>query len=164
MAADMNAFGIINPHLGSGPERYLLELRGVTFRETLRPGTLIRSSGLGRVVPRGIPIGRVMGEARTSEEWSRTYLVQPAVKPPDVTNVMILVRDRADDDMTSVWPAPAEADGALRRVVTAGDSLAQIARRDSLRRDSLRRDSLPRDSTRRDSLSRLPSPVSRPPL
>jgi rod shape-determining protein MreC len=157
MAADMNAFGIINPHLGDGAERYLLELRGVTFRETLKPGTLIRSSGLGRVVPRGIPIGRVMGEARTSEEWSRTYLVQPAVRQPDVTNVMILVRERADDDVTSVWPAPTEADAALRRVAAAGDSVAQVARRDSVRRDSLSRDPTRRDSTSR----RLPSAVPR---
>lgn len=165
MAADMNAFGIINPHLGSGAERYLLELRGVTFRETLKPGTLIRSSGLGRVVPRGIPIGRVMGEAKTSEEWSRTYLVQPAVRPPDVTNVMILVRERADDDVTSVWPAPTAADAAQRRVGAAGDSLAQMARRDSVRRDSASRAPERRDSSsapRPSTVTRPPSPPSPP--
>jgi rod shape-determining protein MreC len=36
-------------HLGSGADRYLLELRGVPFRSKLRDGTPIVTSGLGGV-------------------------------------------------------------------------------------------------------------------
>ena len=63
---------------------YLLELRGVPFRATLKPGTLIVSSGLGGVYPRGIPVGTVLSEIKTAEGWARTYLLRPAVNPPDV--------------------------------------------------------------------------------
>jgi rod shape-determining protein MreC len=149
MATDGSAFGIIQPHVGDEPERYLLELRGVAVRETLKPGTLIRSSGLGGVIPRGIPIGTVLGEAKTSEVWSRTYLVRPAVKPQDVTSVMVVLPSRAASDMTSIWSTVASTDSAVHRVVAAGDSLAQqAARREAARRDSLRRDSTRRDSSR----------------
>jgi rod shape-determining protein MreC len=139
MASNGSAFGIIKPHLGNEPDRYLLELQGVAEREILKPGTLIRSSGLGGVIPRGIPIGTVIGEAKTSEVWSRTYLVRPAVKPPDVTSVMVVLPTRASGDLTTVWTSTASADSAARRVVAAGDSLAQV-HRDSVRRDSVRRD------------------------
>ena len=139
MASDGSAFGIVTPHLGDEPERYLLELRWVAVRETLKPGTIIRSSGLGGVIPRGIPIGTVLGEAKTSEVWSHTYLVRPAVKPPDVTNVMVLLPSRTTGDLTPVWNSPQSVDSATRRVVAAGDSLA--ARAEALRTQALRRDS-----------------------
>ena len=38
MSADGTAFGIVYPHLGAGATRFLLELRGVAFRNSLRPG------------------------------------------------------------------------------------------------------------------------------
>jgi rod shape-determining protein MreC len=160
MAADGSAFGIIQPHVGDGPERLLLELRGVAVRETLKPGTIIRSSGLGGVIPRGIPIGTVLGEARTSEQWSRTYLVRPSVRPPDVTNVMVILPVRATADLGSIWSEVGNVDSLVRRLVGAGDSLAE-ARRDSVRRDSLRAlaqraDSIRRDSLRRDSAGKRP--------
>ena len=56
----------------------------------LPTGTPIVSSGVGGVYPRGIPIGTVIGELKTTEGWARTYLVQPAVHPFDVTSVLIL--------------------------------------------------------------------------
>jgi cell shape-determining protein MreC len=135
MAADGSAFGIIRPHEGDEPERYLLELQGVAVRQALKPGTLIRSSGLGGVIPRGIPIGIVLGEAKTSEVWSRTYLVRPTVKPPDVSSVMVLMPNRGQSDLTSVWSVES-ADSATRRVIAGGDSIAKPATRDTTRRDS----------------------------
>ncbi len=169
MAADGTAFGIVRPHLGEEPERSLLELRGVAFRDALTPGTQILTSGLGGVFPRGIPIGVVLGEEKTSEAWSRTYLLRPAVYPPDVSNVMILSPQRvAVGPMDSVWISVARADSAARGVAASGDSLARLAALAEARRQR-QMDSLrtvlglpnPADSARRDSVAGIAPPVRR---
>lgn len=123
-SADGGAFGIVAAHLGDEPDRYLLEMRGVPLRTSLTPGTLIVSSGLGGVYPRGIPIGVVQRELRTSEVWANTYLVRPAVLPADMNTVMILHPQRAGAGVSGVWdlisPDSAAADSARR-----ADSLAR---------------------------------------
>ena len=81
MSEDASAFGIVQAHLATGPGRYLMEMRGVPFRTSIKMGTMIVSSGLGGVYPRGIPIGRVLSETKTPETWARTYLIRPAVFP-----------------------------------------------------------------------------------
>ena len=167
MSADRSAYGIIYPHLseaGRGedtpPERYLLELRGVAFRSALKPGTAIVTSGLGGVYPAGIPIGTVLGELRTSEGWARTYLVRPAVRPPDVSNVIVLLPKKThDSSLDRVWRSTISADSAARRIAAAGDSLARRAAADSVRAveaAAVRRaaDSVARLGPRADSLSR----------
>jgi rod shape-determining protein MreC len=122
MAADGSAFGIVKAHLGSGSERYLLELSGVQLSSALPPGTPIVSSGVGGVYPRGIPVGTVIAEIKTSEGWARTYLVRPAVKPFDITSVLVLQPKRVVAGVQSVWgedsahrsAAAAAADSAAR--------------------------------------------------
>lgn len=149
ITGDGSTFGIVQPHLGDGPQRFLLELRGVAFRDALQPGALVRSSGLGSVYPRGIPVGTVMGQLESGAGWSRTYLVRPAVKPTDVSSVMVLLPDRASADISTIWNVPAAADSARRVLLSAGDSLAALAARlDSARRDSIRRDTSSRDTSR----------------
>src|SRR6185369_17594052 len=98
---------------------YLMELHGIPFRTSLKPGTLIVSSGLGGVWPRGIPIGSVLQEIKTSEGWARTYLLQPAVNPADVYSVMILRRDRLAKGLEGVWQSVAQADAAAQRIVVS---------------------------------------------
>jgi rod shape-determining protein MreC len=166
MAADGSAFGIAAAHLGGGPERYLLELRGVPFRSTLKAGTMIVSSGLGGVYPRGIPIGTVVSELRTPEGWARTYLVRPAVLPPDVTSVMVLSPQRGASGVASVWAmSTAAADSAARGITADADSiartaaLAEVAARRAVL-DSTRRDSVRRDSVRRAIVRRPPAPAT----
>jgi rod shape-determining protein MreC len=167
MSADRSAYGIIYPHLsesGRGedipPERYLLELRGVAFRSALKPGTAIVTSGLGGVYPAGIPIGTVLGELRTSEGWARTYLVRPAVRPPDVSNVIVLLQKRIEgQSMDRVWRSTTSADSAARRIAAAGDSLARRAAADSVRAveaAAVRRaaDSIARTGPGRDSAAK----------
>ncbi|MFL5577564.1 MAG: rod shape-determining protein MreC, partial [Gemmatimonadaceae bacterium] len=130
MTADSGVVGIVQAHLGGGPdrpERYLLELRGVPFRSSVQPGTLVVSSGFGGVYPRGIPVGTVLSELNTAEGWARAYLVRPAVPPPEVSSVMILQPQRVAAGVRNVWSSVAAADSAARRVVVAGDSLARIA-------------------------------------
>lgn len=174
MSEDASAFGIVQAHLASGPTRYLMELRGVPFRTSIKPGTIIVSSGLGGVYPRGIPIGRVLGETQTSESWARTYLIRPAVFPADVYAVMILRPDRASAGVDNVWAVGTIADSAVRKIVGAGDSLARNAAlteatarqaaQDSVTRDSLRRAGVPEQSILPpDSSARArPQPIRRP--
>jgi rod shape-determining protein MreC len=126
MAADGSAFGIVQPHQGGEPDRFLLEMRGVNFRNALKNGTLVTTSGLGGVYPRGIPIGIVVGEVKTVEGWARTYLLRPSVRPQDVTNVMVLLPQRASGEIASVWASAAAADSAVRRIAAAGDSMARL--------------------------------------
>src|SRR5688572_10985141 len=141
MSADRSAYGIVYPHLSASgrgedtpPERYLLELRGVAFRSALKPGTPILTSGLGGVYPAGIPIGTVLGELRTSEGWARTYLIRPAVRPPDVSSVIVLLPRRMEDQsLDRVWRSTVSADSAARRIAAAGDSVARRAAADSVR-------------------------------
>jgi rod shape-determining protein MreC len=171
MSADGSAFGIVQPHIpgSSGrpepnflkSERYLLEMRGVPFRATLKPGAVVYSSGLGGIYPKGIPVGVVLGEMReTSEPWARTYLLRPSVNPADLTAVMILTPQRGAAGLTNVWADIGAVDSATRSIVTAGDSLARqaavaeaAARRAAidtaarLLRDSLNRQSSATDST-----------------
>jgi rod shape-determining protein MreC len=124
MSADGSAFGIIYPHASEGAERFLLELRGVQFRSALDTGSLIVTSGIGGVFPAGIPIGTVVGEIKTTELWARTYLLRPAVPPPDVRSVMVLSQQRAAADVQRVWTIP-RVDSAARAMARAGDSLVR---------------------------------------
>ena len=132
MSSDERAFGIVQPHLGLGAERWLLELRGVPFRENLEPGALIVSSGLGGTYPRNIPVGTIMGEMVTPEKWARTYLVKPAVLPEAIGPVFVLVPARVEAGVAGVWTSVTAADSAARAVAAAGDSIARKAALDEL--------------------------------
>jgi rod shape-determining protein MreC len=138
MSADGSAFGIVQPHLTKtgtptpessylASERWLLELRGVPFRSTLKPGAVVYSSGLGGIYPRGIPVGVVLGEIKTAEAWARTYLLRPAVNPAEISAVMVLTPQRGEAGLTNVWAEIGAVDSATRGIVTAGDSLARQA-------------------------------------
>lgn len=152
MAADGSAFGIVTGHAGDGATRYYLELHSIPLRSPLKAGTLVVSSGLGGVYPRGIPIGVVMSELKTTEGFAKNYLVRPMVNPPDISSVFILTPARARAGVDNVWTKPAGADSARKVIVAAGDSLrrAVAAAADSARKaaagDSLR--------TRRDTAAR----------
>jgi rod shape-determining protein MreC len=132
MTEDESAYGIVAAHLEDEDGRNLLELRGVPIRSTLEPGTVVWSSGVGGVFPRGIPIGTIVGEARNpAEVWARTYIVKPAVSPAQVDAVMVLHPDRGEDSLRAVWDSPEEVGAAVRRIVTTGDSIARRRSADS---------------------------------
>jgi rod shape-determining protein MreC len=170
MSPDGSAFGIAQAHLTGATGGYLLELRGVPFRATLKPGSVIVSSGWGGVWPRGIPVGTVLQEIKTSEGWARTYLLRPAVNPADVYSVMILRRDRVAKGLDGVWQNLAQVDAAAQRIVVSGDSAAKsaalaeaAARRavlDSIARASGAAPAATTDSAR--ALTPRPVPVHRP--
>jgi rod shape-determining protein MreC len=154
MSADGSAFGIMYPHAGrgTGTDAYMLELRGVPTRVTLKQGTVLYTSGLGGTYPRGIAIGSVVQEIKTTEVWTRTYLVRPAVTPSRVTTVLVLTAQRVTQGVGSVWGVAVNADSATKRIAAAGDSIikqaavieaqARAAALDSVRRatiDSVKR-------------------------
>lgn len=129
VAADGTTFGIIYPHAGggSGNDAYLLELRGVPTRSILKPDAVIYTSGLGGTFPRGITIGTIVQELKTTEVWTRTYLVRPAVAPSHITSVLVLTPQRVTQGTGNVWGATVNADSATRRIAAAGDSVARQA-------------------------------------
>jgi rod shape-determining protein MreC len=175
MSADGSAFGIVQPHVSSTgaveaafqrSERYLLEMRGVPFRATMKPGAVVYSSGLGGIYPKGIPVGVVLGEIRTTEAWARTYLLRPAVNPAELTAVMILTPQRMTSGLLNVWADIGAVDSATKSIVAAGDSLARqsAAKEAAARRSAI--DSAARilaDSLRRDTSARVDT-TRRPPI
>lgn len=183
ISEDERALGIVQPHLGSGAERWLLEMRGVAFRAQLDTGTRIVTAGLAATFPRGIPIGTVIGEIATTEKWARTYLLRPAVLPEAIGPVMVLPPPRVAEGVSGVWSSVSASDSAARAIAAAGDSVARAmaldelaARRaaldstaaDSARRDTsaaarARMDSIRRDSVRADSVRRARADSARRP-
>jgi rod shape-determining protein MreC len=126
MSADGTAFGIVKPHLAVGVRRWLLEMRGVRYRSRLDTGAVVVTSGLGSTFPRGIVIGTVIGELATPEQWSRTYLVAPAVLPDGVGPVVVLTPGGDSARIATAWQR-GTADSATRGVLGAADSLAAVA-------------------------------------
>jgi len=96
MATDESVVGIVQPHGSEGPGVWLLELRGVPYRQVVPIGTLIVTSGLGGVYPRGIPIGTVVGVA-SETGWERMYLVRPAVNTAVVSHVLIFTGTKSGE-------------------------------------------------------------------
>jgi rod shape-determining protein MreC len=181
MSGDRSAYGTVYPHQVGASLRdrsYYLELRYVPFRSILKPGTPIFTAGLGGTYPPGIAIGTVLRELEAAEGLSRTYLLTPAVKPSDVTSVLILTPQRETQGVGNIWTAAVSTDSATRSIVAAGDSVARAAaalaeRQRAATLDSVKRvaiDSVMRalgvarpDSLARDSLARRDSALVRRP-
>src|SRR5256714_5200608 len=108
MAADGSVYGIVAPHGSEGPRVWLLALEGVAYRQLVPNGTLILTSGLGGVLPRGVPIGTVVGVAGEAEGWERAYLIRPAVHPAAVTHVMILTGPPVRGDLRALFESSGE--------------------------------------------------------
>ncbi|MGH7653518.1 MAG: rod shape-determining protein MreC [Gemmatimonadaceae bacterium] len=164
MSADGSVFGIVTGHLGEGATRYYLELHSVPLRTPLKAGALVVSSGLGGVYPRGLPIGVVVSEMKTTEGFAKSYLLRPMVSPPDISSVFILTPARVRAGVENVWSTPAKADSARKAIVGAGDSVRRVIA-DSARKaaaaaaDSARKAAGDSLRPRRDTIPRRPPPV-----
>jgi rod shape-determining protein MreC len=123
MAADGSAFGIVTAHRAEGASKYFLELHSVPLRSPLKAGTVVVSSGLGGVYPRGIPIGVVVSELKTAEGFAKSYLVRPMVSLPDISSVFVLTPERVRAGVENVWASGANVDSVRKALVAAGDSM-----------------------------------------
>lgn len=148
-AAGGRVVGMVAPSSGGTASEASLEFRAASYRDTLATGTLVLSSGLGGVYPKGIPVGTVTGVAREQLGWERIYSVHPAATPSAVAHVMVLTAT-ADSSLADAFPA---------------DSILSALRADSVRRagvaDSFLRVRIA-DSVRgwlRDSAAHAPRPV-----
>jgi rod shape-determining protein MreC len=155
-----NASGVVAPSLSTVGGEGALEFRGVPYRDSVPAGTLVLSSGLGGVYPKGIPVGTVTGVVREQAGWERVYRLLPAANPGSVAHVLVLVSS-AGRNMERAFPS----DSALEAMRL--DSLAKIRLADSLAAAKARRaDSLTAARARRDSIAaarpRAPAPVQPP--
>jgi rod shape-determining protein MreC len=72
------------------PTHSILELSGVPLHDSLPLGTVVYTSGIGTVFPRGVPVGRISGIGAETQGWERVYQVAPFANPGDATAVMVL--------------------------------------------------------------------------
>ncbi len=150
-AAGGRVVGMVAPSSSGSASEASLEFRAASYRDTLPSGTLILSSGLGGVYPKGIPVGTVTGVAREQAGWERIYSLRPAANPSAAAHLLVLSA-RTDSTIAAAFPS----DSLLAAV--AADSIRAAQARDSLLRariaDSVR-------SWLRDSILNA-SRVSRP--
>jgi rod shape-determining protein MreC len=112
MTADGNVFGIVMPVRGLFREQDQLLLDGIPFYETLEPGTLITTSGLGGVYPRGIPIGTVEEVSDDEGSWRKSYWLRPIVERGTVTHALVVVGDGATERIMRLFREGADGDSA----------------------------------------------------
>jgi rod shape-determining protein MreC len=125
MTADGQTYGIVEPRLSRAGER-MLALTGVAYHAEVDSGTVVVTSGLGGVYPRGIPIGTVVGLEETEGAWRRSYLVRPMVGPGEMAHVLVLgdpVDDAPTETLAAAWgirpeeDAPEEERREARRLI-----------------------------------------------
>jgi rod shape-determining protein MreC len=136
-----NALGVVAPSIEGRNGEGALELRGVPYRDSVPLGTLVLSSGLGGVFPKGIPVGTVTGTVREEAGWERVYRLRPAANPGSAAHVLVLVGTRRD--LAIAFPSDslleAMRQDSIARILRA-DSIAQAVRQArAARRDSLLR-------------------------
>ncbi len=137
-----NAFGVVAPSNEGRNGEGALEFRGVPYRDSVPLGTMVLSSGLGGVFPKGVPVGTVIGVVREEAGWERVYRLRPAANPGSAAHVLILVGGRTND-LGPAFPTDSQLE-AMRQ-----DSIARLRRADSVaqavraaraqRRDSVQR-------------------------
>lgn len=103
MTADGTVFGMVEPRRGEFREADRLLLNGIPFYEYLDSATLIVTSGLGGVFPRGIPIGEVVSMAEEERSWRRAYWLRPVVATGSITHVLVVTDDGAAEMMADLF-------------------------------------------------------------
>ena len=138
-----NAFGVVAPSNEGRNGEGALEFRGVPYRDSVPLGTLVLSSGLGGVFPKGIPVGTVIGTVREEAGWERVYRLRPAANPGSAAHVLVLVSSPQARDLAGAFPSDSlleamrlDSIARLRRADSVAQAVraARAARRDSLAR------------------------------
>jgi rod shape-determining protein MreC len=126
---DGAATGIVESHRGAFREEDRLVLNGTAYHLALEEGTVVVTSGLGGVYPRGIPVGRIRGIAEAEAGWRKSYWLEPLVEPGSVGHVLVAteaVGEAPPRDLSGAWPPDS--------IRTTGEML----RGEEVRADSLR--------------------------
>ena len=125
-----NAAGVVAPSPSNAGGEGALEFRGVPYRDSVPVGTLVLSSGLGGVYPKGIPVGTVTGVVREQAGWERVYRLLPGRQPR-----LRRPRAGAGDLRAAISPgrSPATRRSEAQRLdslerIRVADSVAQAAR------------------------------------
>jgi rod shape-determining protein MreC len=125
-----NAFGVVAPSIEGRNNEGALEFRGVPYRDSVPLGTLVLSSGLGGVFPKGIPVGTVIGTVREEAGWERVYRLRPAANPGSAAHVLVLVASRGGD-LAPAFPSDSLLEALRLDSIARGrraDSVAQAAK------------------------------------
>jgi rod shape-determining protein MreC len=125
-----NAFGVVAPSIAGRNNEGALEFRGVPYRDSVPLGTLVLSSGLGGVFPKGIPVGTVIGTVREEAGWERVYRLRPAANPGSAAHVLVLLGSRGGD-LAPAFPSDSLVEALRLDSITRGrraDSVAQAAK------------------------------------
>jgi cell shape-determining protein MreC len=167
MSSDGSTNGVVESRRGLFREQDRLVFNGTAFHTRLEDGTVIVTSGLGGIFPRGVPIGLIEGLAESEGGWRKSYWLRPLVEPGFATHVLVATGSTAAApvDLTPVFPADsvmtedlvAERERMREDSLNAlGDSVALLrqavasyAIRDSLRLAGLSADSIGRLAARR---------------
>jgi rod shape-determining protein MreC len=94
MTADGRVRGFVHPANASRASGPVLELHGVTLRDSLAIGTTVMTAGAGGVYPIGIPIGRVVSVGKEENGYDRIFRVLPFAYPGNASHVLVLVTPR----------------------------------------------------------------------
>jgi rod shape-determining protein MreC len=164
--ANGSAFGIVAAAPNATGSAAYLEFRGVPYRDSVVPGTVVLSSGLGGVYPKGIPIGTVVNVIREEAGWARVYRVRPAANPGSTAHVLVLtgrrvasVAEAFPSDTVEPAPRPDSVPAAPRRPVVApkpSDSTSLPKPKPKPKRP-------PGDSARARPAAPAPAPAPAPP-
>jgi len=122
MVADPEVYGIVQNSRGAFREEDRLLLTGTAFNEEIPDGSIVVTSGLGGVYPRGIPIGIVDGVADVQGSWRKSYWLKPAVLPGSITHVLVAI-DAVGPDVLP-WPVPQGSPGDSADVTGRPDAPA----------------------------------------
>ena len=103
MTSDGSIYGLVRSDPGGFREADRLLIDGIPFHQQLNAGTVLVTSGLGGVYPRGIPIGEVSTEAESSLGWRRSYWVTPFVTPGEAVHVVIISPVENELNYKTIW-------------------------------------------------------------
>ncbi|HEX8243633.1 MAG TPA: rod shape-determining protein MreC, partial [Longimicrobium sp.] len=105
MTVDGETYGIATPGTDPRGER-VLALTPVAFHTVPDTGSLVVTSGDGALFPRGIPVGKVIGEGKQPGGWQRTYFIRPLVNPARMSHVLVLgnpAQGQSDQNLAAAW-------------------------------------------------------------
>jgi cell shape-determining protein MreC len=95
-------YGLVENRRGEFREEDRLMLNGTAYHERAPEGSVVVTSGLAGLLPRGIPIGRIDATAEVQGSWRKSYWLRPEVDPGGITHVLVET-GAPQGDLTELW-------------------------------------------------------------